>query len=134
MMFPTGSPSKGFTVKKILTALALLLGISAGIAGCAPGAPGPGLTEGTIVIDVRTPGEFASGHLEGALNIDVQSPDFAAAVNELDPEASYFIYCRSGNRSGQAISLMSTKGFTDMINGGSVVQASNYSGIPVTTP
>jgi rhodanese-related sulfurtransferase len=85
------------------------------------------------VIDVRTPEEYASGHLDGALNIDVQSPDFAQQVSQLDSEATYFIYCRSGNRSGQAMSQMANMGFGDMTNGGSVDEASATSGIPVVT-
>ncbi len=84
-----------------------------------------------MIIDVRTPEEFATGHLEGALNINVQSPDFAAQVNQLDPEANYYIYCRSGNRSGQAISQMSNMGFSNMTNGGGVAEASSDSGIPI---
>lgn len=119
-------------MKRILTALLLIFGVTLGVAACSAPAEPVGLAEGTVIIDVRTPGEFAGGHLEGALNIDVQSPDFAAQVSQLDPSKDYFIYCRSGNRSGQAISQMSNMGFTSMINGGSVEQASNYSGIPVT--
>jgi rhodanese-related sulfurtransferase len=120
-------------VKKLLTAIALIFGVTLGVAACASPSEPVGLSEGTIIIDVRTPGEFATGHLENALNIDVQSPDFVAQVSELDPNASYFIYCRSGNRSGQAISQMSNMGFTEMRNGGSVQQATDYSGIPVVT-
>lgn len=120
-------------MKKLLTAIALIFGVTLGVAACGGPAEPVGLSEGTIIIDVRTPGEFATGHLENALNIDVQSPDFAAQVSELDPEASYFVYCRSGNRSGQAMSQMANLGFADMINGGSVQQATNYSGVPVVT-
>ena len=120
-------------MKKLLTALLMIVGITTGVSACAPTAEPVGLEEGTIVIDVRTPEEFATGHLDGALNIDVQSPDFMAHVSQLDPDADYFIYCRSGNRSGQAVAQMSTLGFTSMINGGSVEEASNYSGIPVVT-
>jgi len=123
-------PLKGHAVKKILTTLLVILGITAGVAGCAAGEP-TDLAEGTVIIDVRTPEEFATGHLEGALNINVQSPDFAAQVNQLDPEASYYIYCRSGNRSGQAISQMSNMGFSNMTNGGGVAEASSDSGIPI---
>jgi phage shock protein E len=111
-MFST-SPERSL-VKRILTAILLVFGVTLGVAACSTPSEPVGLAEGTVIIDVRTPGEFAGGHLEGALNIDVQSPD-----------------CRSGNRSGQAISQMSNMGFTSMINGGSVEQASNYSGVPV---
>jgi len=122
---------KGSAVKKILTAIALVFGVTLGVAACAPAAEPVGLVEGTIIIDVRTPAEYATGHLDGALNIDVQSADFAAQISELDPSQPYFIYCRSGNRSGQAISKMANMGFGLMINGGSVQEATNYSGIPV---
>lgn len=124
---------KGSPVKKLVTALALIVGVTLGAAACAPSAPPAGLAQGTIIIDVRTPSEFASGHLDGALNIDVQSPDFATLISELDPTQPYFVYCRSGNRSGQAMSRMATMGFVDMINGGSVQQATDYSGVPVVT-
>lgn len=120
-------------MKRFFSALLVAFGVTLGVAACSPAAEPVGLAEGTIVIDVRTPEEFATGHLEGALNINVQSPDFMAQVSELDPEAEYFIYCRSGNRSGQAISQMANMGFTSMINGGSVEDASSYSGIPVVT-
>ena len=118
-------------MKKILTAIALVFGVTFGVAACAPAAEPVGLVEGTIIIDVRTPAEYATGHLDGALNIDVQSADFAAQISELDPSQPYFIYCRSGNRSGQAISQMANMGFGLMINGVSGQEATNYSGIPV---
>jgi rhodanese-related sulfurtransferase len=117
-------------LKRFLSALLLAAPVLGGVASCAPSEPVE-LGADTIIIDVRTPGEFAGGHLEGALNFDVQSPDFAAQVNDLDPEGDYFIYCRSGNRSGQAISQMANMGFSSMTNGGSVNQASTSSGIPV---
>lgn len=120
-------------MKRFFSALLVMVGITAGVAACSPAAEPVGLSEGTIVIDVRTPEEFASGHLQGAVNIDIQSPDFMAKVSELDPAADYFIYCRTGNRSGQAISQMANMGFSSMINGGSVEEASSYSGIPVVT-
>ena len=120
-------------MKKIMTAIALIFGVTLGVAACAPAAEPVGLVEGTIIIDVRTPAEYATGHLDGALNIDVQGADFAAQVSQLDPDQPYFIYCRSGNRSGQAISQMANMGFSTMINGGSVQEATNYSGIPVVT-
>ena len=64
------------------------------------------------VIDVRTPEEFADGHIAGAVNIPVQSSDFSARVAELDPNATYAVYCRSGNRSQPAVAAMSEAGIT----------------------
>ena len=122
-------------MKKFLAALALALGASLALAGCATAEP-VDLSEDTVIIDVRTPAEFASGHLEGALNIDVQSPDFAAQIMELDPSGEYFVYCRSGNRSGQAIAQMTQMGFdgNNLTNGGGVDEASTLSGVDIVVP
>jgi rhodanese-related sulfurtransferase len=70
--------------------------------------------EGVRILDVRTPAEFAQGHLDGAVNIDVTSPDFDAAVSSLPKDATWFVYCRSGNRSGVATDRMADLGFTAM--------------------
>ena len=59
-----------------------------------------------VIIDVRTPAEFAEAHVVGALNIDVNGADFAEQIAELDPEQPYLVYCRSGNRSAQAAAQM----------------------------
>lgn len=69
-----------------------------------------------MVLDVRTPEEYAEGHLSGARNIDFFAEDFAARLEELDRNASYAIYCRSGNRSGQALNLMRSLGFVSVVN------------------
>jgi phage shock protein E len=75
------------------------------------------LAEGRVVIDVRTPGEFAAGHVDGATLIDVQDPGFAAAIAELDPAGDYVVYCRSGNRSAVAADEMRAAGL-DVLDGG----------------
>lgn len=69
-------------------------------------------TSGTVIIDVRTPEEFASGHLPGAINIDIADSDFAAQVAQLDPDATYAVYCRTDNRSSAAIDIMEAQGIT----------------------
>lgn len=120
-------------MRRILTALTLSLGLALGLAACAPAAGDIEVTAETILVDVRTPSEFASGHLEGAINIDVQSADFEARVSELDPNGEYVVYCRSGNRSGQAIDRMEALGFTNPVNAGSVDGASNATGVAVVT-
>ena len=66
---------------------------------------------GTIVLDVRTPAEFASGHLPQAQNIDIEAADFATRIAALDKNATYAVYCHSGNRSGVAMEQMVTVGF-----------------------
>ncbi len=65
----------------------------------------------TILVDVRTPQEFAEAHLKGAVNIDIYAPDFATRMNQLDKSNTILLYCQSGNRSGQAASELAESGF-----------------------
>ena len=69
-----------------------------------------------VLVDVRTPAEFAAGHIAGAINIDFESGNFSADIASLDKSKSYAVYCRSGNRSGQATALMAKSGFTSIFN------------------
>ena len=73
------------------------------------------------VLDVRTPGEFASGHLAGAVNVDVMSPTFQSQVAALDlpTDGPVYLYCRSGNRSAAAAERMREAGLT-VVDGGSL--------------
>lgn len=64
-----------------------------------------------VVIDVRTPGEFDAGHIPGAKLIDFYASDFRSKIGSLDKTKHYYVYCRSGNRSGQTISKMNGMGF-----------------------
>ena len=64
-----------------------------------------------VVLDVRTPEEFAEGHLARAEMIDFNDPSFADRVAALDRDADYLVYCRSGNRSAQAVAVMRSQGF-----------------------
>lgn len=71
-----------------------------------------------VVIDVRTPAEFAQGHLAGAELIDIQAPGFREQVAALDRDGSYLVYCRTGNRSATAVAIMADLGFTDVVDAG----------------
>ena len=88
---------------------------------------------GTIVLDIRTPEEFAAGHLTGAIDIDFYATDFADRIGALDHAARYVVYCHTGNRSGQAMDLFRQDGFTDVheIDGG--IAAWVAAGLPITT-
>lgn len=120
-------------MRRIMLSLTLALGLALGTTACAsPGEPIV-LDESTVIIDVRTADEFASGHLDGAINIDVQEASFDTLVSELDVNGTYIVYCRSGNRSGQAIERMTAFGFTDLTNGGSVENASQLTGLAIIT-
>jgi phage shock protein E len=76
------------------------------------------LDDGARPIDVRTPEEHAAGHLPESVNIDVTAADFEQRIAELDPQASYVVYCRTGNRSASAVETMIDNGFDDVVNGG----------------
>lgn len=69
-----------------------------------------------ILIDVRTPMEYEEGHLPDAKLINVASPDFQTEISKLDPNKSYYLYCRSGARSGSACNYMSSMGFKKVAN------------------
>ena len=64
----------------------------------------------TVLLDVRTPEEFAAGHIPGARNLNVNDPGFRAQIAELDPEITYLVYCRSGRRSQGACQIMGQAG------------------------
>ncbi len=87
-----------------------------------------------VVLDIRTPEEFSQGVIEGAINIDFYASDFADRLDALDKDAHYVVYCRSGNRSGQARATFAKLGFTNVteIQGG----IANWynSGLPLVLP
>ena len=86
------------------------------------------------IIDVRTPEEWTAGHLEGAVRIGIADADFAQQLETLDKSADYYIYCRSGNRAGQAIDYMKSAGFTgELVNGGAVANAASQTGLAIIT-
>lgn len=69
-------------------------------------------SQNAVLLDVRTAGEVASGTIKGARNIDFMAVDFQKKIEQLDKSKEYFLFCRSGNRSGQACALMQARGFT----------------------
>ena len=71
---------------------------------------------GVVVLDVRTPGEFATGHIENAINIDVEGMTFDSEIAKLDKNVEYAVYCRSGRRSVVATEKMAEAGFTKLTN------------------
>lgn len=90
-------------------------------------------TEDVVILDVRTPAEFADGHIANAINIDAQSGNFAAEIEGLDKTKTYAVYCRSGNRSGTATQIMAEAGFSKLYNmNGGTIDWTN-SGFALTT-
>ena len=86
-----------------------------------------------VVLDVRTPEEFAEGHLDGAVLVDFYDADFADQLAALDTDVPYLVYCRSGNRSGQTLDVMEQLGFTSAVDVDGGIVAWSSAGLPVTT-
>ncbi len=63
-----------------------------------------------VILDVRTPAEFAQGHLEGARNLDIYSPSFLDEVAKLTRDRPYVIYCKKGIRSLDALLILTSQG------------------------
>ena len=78
------------------------------------------LPDNALVIDVRSPGEYASGHVQGAINLPLDR--FEQEIRRLAPDKSMpvMMYCLSGGRSGGACQLMQQLGYQQVVNGGSV--------------
>ncbi len=78
------------------------------------------IEEGALLVDVRTPGEFAGGSVKGAINIPLS--DLAHQLSKFKGKKSIVVFCRSGNRSSQAKSILEQHGFQNVINGGTLQQ------------
>jgi phage shock protein E len=114
-------------MRRVVLLLAALLGVTALLSGCSSSSgavttvdPAEFVTSmsesGTVVVDVRTPAEYAAGHVDGAVNIDVESGTFGSEIAALPKDTTYAVYCRSGRRSAIAADEMSKAGFTSIVN------------------
>lgn len=74
------------------------------------------IDQGAFLVDVRTPAEFASGSAKGAVNIPLNS--LSQNLSKLKGKKKIIVFCRSGNRSGQAKRILEQNGFENVINGG----------------
>lgn len=84
-----------------------------------------------VVLDVRTPEEFAAGHIAGAKNVDFKAPDFAAKVAALDKSQTYLVHCAAGGRSGKTLDLMKGHNFTAIYHLNEGFKAWEKAGKPV---
>lgn len=84
-----------------------------------------------LLVDVRTPAEYAGGHLEGSLNVDWTGADHEAELAKLPKDKPLLLYCRSGGRSGQAMEYLRSKGYQVQHLGGGIT-AWMSAGLPVT--
>lgn len=89
-------------------------------------------TPNAVLVDVRTPAEFLEGHIDNAINIDFENQSFQSEIKKLDSTKTYFVYCRSGSRSSQAVSIMSANGIKNIyqLQGGII---SNKTAISLVT-
>lgn len=76
----------------------------------------PMIQSGVLLIDVRSEEEFSAGHLDGAINIEWDQTDALITAIGADKQRQVVFYCRSGNRVGKAISVLKTKGYTNIFN------------------
>ena len=74
------------------------------------------IEDGALVIDVRSPEEYASGHLEGALHIPWDQTDALAEAIGEDRSRSVVMYCGSGKRVGRAIEALEARGYDALFN------------------
>ncbi len=73
--------------------------------------------DNAFILDVRTPREVEEGYIPNASNIDIYlGQQFLAELEKLDKSKSYYVYCRSGNRSRQACAVMNNVGFENAYN------------------
>ncbi len=70
----------------------------------------------SIILDVRTRDEYNKIRIPNSILIDIYKPDFAQKIEQLDHTKSYFVYCRSGVRSLNAVMLMINMGFENVFN------------------
>ena len=76
------------------------------------------IESGAVLIDVRSPGEFASGHINGSVNIPLDR--IGSQLQVLKKDKPIVVFCRSGNRSKAAKGLLEQKGFSNVTDGGSI--------------
>lgn len=76
--------------------------------------------ENCLLVDVRSPGEFAAGHVAGAINVPLDRLTQEAAHTLPDKSQPLLVYCLSGARSGMAVQWLQQTGYAQAVNGGGV--------------
>ncbi|MFZ6751220.1 rhodanese-like domain-containing protein [Undibacterium sp. Ren11W] len=84
------------------------------------GAASEVLAEDALLIDVRSPGEYASGYIEGAISLPLDSIANSISTVVSDKAANIIVYCRSGARSSSAKNILAAQGYLNVSNGGGV--------------
>jgi phage shock protein E len=81
-----------------------------------------------LLLDVRTPEEYADGHIAGSINIPLA--ELPNQLSQVPQNVMVVVYCRSGNRSAQAVALLKDAGYTQVLDMGGIVEWVN-AGFPV---
>lgn len=68
-------------------------------------------TKNAVLLDLRTPKEYASGHIKGSKNIDFFGKGFYDQLLKYPKDTPLFIYCESGGRSGQTFERLKNEGY-----------------------
>lgn len=87
-----------------------------------------------LLIDVRSPEETARGILPQAQEVNFYDADFRSRISTLPKDKPVFVYCRSGNRSGQAMAQLKDMGFREVYNLQGGIGAWRAAGLPVVQP
>lgn len=87
--------------------------------------------ENTIILDVRTPAEYAAGHIKGAILINYKDKDFETKVKELDKSKTYLVHCAVGMRGTWACEKMAKLDFAKLYNLAGGLKAWEKAGKPV---
>ena len=85
-----------------------------------------------VILDVRTPEEFLGEYIENAVNLDYYSDTFRNDLDKLDKNKTYFIYCRSGRRSENALNIMKELDFREVYNMSGGIIKWKSEGLPTT--
>ena len=82
------------------------------------------ISEGAFLVDVRTPEEFKGGNVKGSTNIPLDLISYQ--LDQFKGKENIIVFCRSGNRSGQAKVILEQNGIANVINGGTWDQVSSF--------
>jgi rhodanese-related sulfurtransferase len=83
-----------------------------------------------VLIDVRTPDEYAQGHIKDAINIDWDGDQFNAETDKLDKSTPVYVYCYAGGRSSSAAKALQKKGFKEVYDLKGGMEAWREAGLP----
>lgn len=98
--------------------------LAVGLSSCSSGSPTNHIAmkdyepqAKNILVDIRTPEEFADGHLENAININFFDENFVTNFeSQFDKNDTIYIHCKSGGRSTKAVQILEQKGFKNLIH------------------